>query len=117
MQTLSETLLAAQKKARAKPYAEVIISDRIGPHARLHWEELYTDETDDYPHSMIVCDDHSIARVRSNNGTAQYQRITDPTVEAQWTTWTGGMGTCSTCLLYTSPSPRDRQRSRMPSSA
>ena len=26
-------------------------------------------------------------------------------------------GTCSSCLLYTSPSPRDRQKSRMPSSA
>ena len=24
---------------------------------------------------------------------------------------------CSSCLLYTSPSPRDRTRSRMPSSA
>ena len=26
-------------------------------------------------------------------------------------------GTLYTCLLYTSPSPRDRQKSRMPSSA
>ena len=26
-------------------------------------------------------------------------------------------GTCGACLLYTSPSPRDRTRSRMPSSA
>ena len=26
-------------------------------------------------------------------------------------------GTVYTCLLYTSPSPRDRQKSRMPSSA
>jgi len=26
-------------------------------------------------------------------------------------------GHCDTCLLYTSPSPRDRTRSRMPSSA
>ena len=26
-------------------------------------------------------------------------------------------GACSTCLLYTSPSPRDMRRSRMPSSA
>ena len=26
-------------------------------------------------------------------------------------------GTASVCLLYTSPSPRDRQKSRMPSSA
>ena len=28
-----------------------------------------------------------------------------------------GVGIYTTCLLYTSPSPRDRQKSRMPSSA
>ena len=28
-----------------------------------------------------------------------------------------GVGSTMTCLLYTSPSPRDRQKSRMPSSA
>ena len=28
-----------------------------------------------------------------------------------------GIGQASCCLLYTSPSPRDRQKSRMPSSA
>ena len=28
-----------------------------------------------------------------------------------------GVGILYTCLLYTSPSPRDRQKSRMPSSA
>ena len=28
-----------------------------------------------------------------------------------------GEGECGDCLLYTSPSPRDRQKSRMPSSA
>ena len=31
--------------------------------------------------------------------------------------FTGGLGAGKTCLLYTSPSPRDRTRSRMPSSA
>ena len=30
---------------------------------------------------------------------------------------TGGMADVYVCLLYTSPSPRDRTRSRMPSSA
>ena len=30
---------------------------------------------------------------------------------------TGHCGEAKTCLLYTSPSPRDRQKSRMPSSA
>ena len=29
----------------------------------------------------------------------------------------GGKGVLKACLLYTSPSPRDRQKSRMPSSA
>ena len=29
----------------------------------------------------------------------------------------GDMGNSEVCLLYTSPSPRDRQKSRMPSSA
>ena len=29
----------------------------------------------------------------------------------------GGIRLCSTCLLYTSPSPRDKRQSRMPSSA
>ena len=47
-------------------------------------------------------------RVNSNFG----ERI-DPTTGAQ----TFRPGLTSTCLLYTSPSPRDRTRSRMPSSA
>ena len=33
----------------------------------------------------------------------------DPAIGYDWQNWS--------CLLYTSPSPRDRQRSRMPSSA
>ena len=33
------------------------------------------------------------------------------------TNWEDDKGYCNACLLYTSPSPRDRQKSRMPSSA
>ena len=33
------------------------------------------------------------------------------------TMWNGNVGGSGSCLLYTSPSPRDRTRSRMPSSA
>ena len=38
---------------------------------------------------------------------------------AGWGTNHQGIGKCKLhgCLLYTSPSPRDRQKSRMPSSA
>src|SRR5665811_2054304 len=51
---------------------------------------------------------------------AKYLR-TDPQYAAQfakvwrWMEWPGRQG--KACLLYTSPSPRDRTRSRMPSSA
>ena len=40
------------------------------------------------------------------------------TPQVEWTyIVTNDGGTTLTCLLYTSPSPRDRQKSRMPSSA
>ena len=35
----------------------------------------------------------------------------------RWPELAGGFDTLGSCLLYTSPSPRDRQKSRMPSSA
>ena len=43
--------------------------------------------------------------------------ITAPAVGATPQTSTTSNGQYTTCLLYTSPSPRDRQKSRMPSSA
>ena len=48
-----------------------------------------------------------------------YTRIMNPTcdvLEKRVAALEGGVAAC-TCLLYTSPSPRDRQKSRMPSSA
>ena len=38
-------------------------------------------------------------------------------VNSQFTEEVAKSTGCSICLLYTSPSPRDRQKSRMPSSA
>ena len=51
-----------------------------------------------------------------------YTRLQNPTndcVAAKIADLEGGVGAMltSSCLLYTSPSPRDRTRSRMPSSA
>ena len=95
MQTLTATLLAAQKKARAKPYAEVIISDKLGPQQRLHWTKLYSDATDDYPMAMVICADDSIVRVMSLAGSARAQRITDPEDTDHWDTWSAQVDTCS----------------------
>ena len=36
---------------------------------------------------------------------------------AEFSDFVAHVGYVTTCLLYTSPSPRDRQKSRMPSSA
>jgi len=96
MQNLTAALVAAQKKARGTPIFQVLVSDKLGPHQRLTWSQLYSDASADEPHAMVICSDNSIVRVRSHAGVAQYQRITSPTTTAQWTTWTGGMGNCST---------------------
>ena len=45
------------------------------------------------------------------------ERHTPRTNDRQSANWWGNRGKYITCLLYTSPSPRDRTRSRMPSSA
>ena len=46
-----------------------------------------------------------------NNGKATFYIGFDPTADSLH------VGHFMACLLYTSPSPRDRQKSRMPSSA
>ena len=46
-------------------------------------------------------------------GAAMATMVTDP----DWSLDRIDESKTSTCLLYTSPSPRDRQKSRMPSSA
>ena len=53
-----------------------------------------------------------------NTTAAEFKMITDKKDEPDYkavSKFVGGM--VEVCLLYTSPSPRDRQKSRMPSSA
>ena len=61
----------------------------------------------------------NVAKERRLAREAQKQK--DKEFEEAMTTYTEGiqatLGPNATCLLYTSPSPRDRQKSRMPSSA
>ena len=51
--------------------------------------------------------------------TAEYRSITDRLITGTTAQKYAALkqGDVTTCLLYTSPSPRDRQKSRMPSSA
>ena len=71
---------------------------------------------------IVVVKDKTQANLRwagstlTTNGVIQERSVTVVAFVAV----NGGMasgGVTRTCLLYTSPSPRDRQKSRMPSSA
>ena len=56
-----------------------------------------------------------------DSGAYAHPSLHDFTAEDATIDWmgtlTGGCTKANTCLLYTSPSPRDTERSRMPSSA
>ena len=60
-------------------------------------------------YSLILMDDvvAAVDRLAAQQGTSRSNLINQILAEH----------VCCTCLLYTSPSPRDRTRSRMPSSA
>ena len=64
---------------------------------RGHEDGQQPDTGNDQSHARL--DDQRVLLVREGGGRVQ------------------GAGSSSCCLLYTSPSPRDRTRSRMPSSA
>ena len=74
-------------------------------------------------HATVTALDPAGHQVTLDDGsTLTYERLVlSPGVEMQWGALEGYDAAASEqfphCLLYTSPSPRDRQKSRMPSSA
>ena len=80
--------------------------------------ELFESPADIKPRVLIVVDDHllehsgRVAELVSKLETNQNILLLDG-----GSTENPGPAFCLPCLLYTSPSPRDRQKSRMPSSA
>ena len=54
---------------------------------------------------------------KSTNGAASFEPIFDDYIQSIGKVCVDPHDPDNTCLLYTSPSPRDRQKSRMPSSA
>ena len=69
---------------------------------------------------MIAADQPSITSVdrRADWELDFYSRpIMEPDGKKRWELLVSSTPPLSGCLLYTSPSPRDRQKSRMPSSA
>ena len=56
-------------------------------------------------------------RMAGGMGARAMQMMNDPIEQQRVAGWMASFGMSNHCLLYTSPSPRDRQKSRMPSSA
>ena len=68
----------------------------------------------------VSCDDeYEVLQPAQNSNGPGLTEISFSSFKATSGPDTNGLedGTYYTCLLYTSPSPRDRQKSRMPSSA
>ena len=85
MKTINATLLANQKLPHGRPFATAALVDN----GRLHPTQTVTDSYSGGKTSGVECGSCYV-RVRykaSGLNTLEYQKITDPTVSSQWTTW------------------------------
>jgi len=91
VKTINATLLASQKIPAGRGYALATLADN----GRLHSTQTVTST---YAGGKIVCVACASFYVRiryktAGSGTLEYQKITDPTVSAQWTTWSALVAT------------------------
>ena len=64
--------------------------------------------------NRLACNQATVSR--NAKSVADSLELDARKLEGEWTLG-GDLSLLNACLLYTSPSPRDRQKSRMPSSA
>jgi hypothetical protein len=89
MRTLSETLLAAQKKADRLPYVEAKVYDYEQGIKRLSWERLYTGSEPDNHHGIAFDGQGSMHRIRAAAGDLlYYQKVTAPDENSDYSQWT-----------------------------
>ena len=77
------------------------------PDDRLIWDVGHQS----YGHKMLTGRREAMSGLRTRDGISGFTRRAESDFDPF------GAGHSSTCLLYTSPSPRDKRQSRMPSSA
>ena len=82
-------------------------------------KELPTSLQEEIERDLHACQVHRprLAMVDSSKGITNFHSPSDVIVDASMPAMIRSGGKMWGCLLYTSPSPRDRTRSRMPSSA
>ena len=100
--------------AESYTYSEDLMSMTIKLKSGLTWSDGQTLNADDLIYSLnLGRDDAKLDATGqwSSKKFSSVEKVNDLTVKINFSAKDG------TCLLYTSPSPRDRQKSRMPSSA
>jgi len=100
MRTLSDTLLASQKKAHRLPYVEAQVYDYEQGIKRLTWTRLYEGSEPDNHHGIAFDGQGSMHRIRSGgSGTLLRQKITNPGPSSDYSQWiniaTGCAGPCA----------------------
>ena len=96
MKTLSDTLLAAQKKARRLPYVEAEVYDYEAGIKRLSWTRLYTGSEPDNHHGIAFDGQGAMHRIRAAAGNVLYrQKITGPSPGSDFSNWSPITDNCS----------------------
>jgi hypothetical protein len=89
MRTLSDTLLAAQKKSDRLPYIEARVYDYEAGIKRLTWTRLYTGSEPDNHHGTAFDGEGSMHRIRAAAGNKLYhQKVASPGPGADFSQWT-----------------------------
>jgi len=88
MRTLSDTLLAAQKKTYRLPYVEAKVYDYEAGIKRLSWTRLYEGSEPDNHHGIAFDGQGSMHRVRTQGSNLYRQKITNPGEASDYSQWT-----------------------------
>jgi len=88
MRTLSDTLLAAQKKTYRLPYVEAKVYDYEAGIKRLSWTRLYEGSEPDNHHGIAFDGQGSMHRVRTQGSNLYRQKITNPSEASDYSQWT-----------------------------
>ena len=96
MRTLSDTLLAAQKKPHRLPYVEAKVYDYEQGIKRLSWTRLYEGSEPDNHHGLAFDGQGSMHRIRAAaSNTLYHQKITNPGPSSDYSQWTQIASDCA----------------------
>jgi len=96
MRTLSDTLLASQKKADRLPYVEAKVYDYEAGIKRLTWTRLYEGSEPDNHHGIAFDGQGGMHRIRAAAGNILYsQKITSPGSSSDYSQWTQVASDCA----------------------